>query len=288
MGGSRWFWLVSVLLAAAAAACLALLLHRYQRTETVVVARVAVPPWSLVTATDLARVRRPAAGLLPATLLAPSVVVGRFTVTGLVPGQAVTAANLSWSGLGSAYDAQLAALDGITRHCGSGTRAIAVPTTGGTPAAVTHPTCGRYEALAVPLDANAGYDLVHAGSRIDLWATYPTPSGEVAQAIVTGVLVMARFAPGSSAPVVGASSSTVAQTATTGIVVLAVTPGQAGRILLAGRLGQIAAVLEPIGGEGRGSPSPVTLTSLLGGPPAQSVAPTSGGVLPATSGPGAG
>ena len=280
MRGSRWFWLASVVLAAAAAALVALLVHRYQRTETIVVARVAIPPWSMVTASDLGLARRPADGLLPGTLLAASVAVGRFTVTGLVPGQAVTAANLSGSGLGSAYDAQLAALDGITRHCSSGTTAIAVPTIGSTSAATTRATCGRYEALAVPLDANAGYDLVHAGSRLDLWGTYPTPSGEVAQAVVTGVLVMARFAPGSAAPIVGASGG--GATATTGIVVLAVTPGQAGRILLAGRLGQLAAVLEPIGGGSRGSLSPVTLTSLLGGQPAQSVVPASGGVLPAT------
>ena len=281
MRGSHWYWLGSVLLAAAAAALVVLLVHRYQRTETVVVARVTLPPWSMVTPGDLGLARRPSDGLLPGTLLAPSIAVGRFTVTGLVPGQAVTAANLSGSGLGSAYDAQLATLDGITRHCASGTTAIAVPTTGSTSVPVTRVTCRRFQALAVPLDANAGYDLVHAGSRIDLWATYPTPSGEVAQAVVTGALVMARFAPGSSAPIVGASS-TGAQTATTGLVVLAVTPGQAGRILLAGRLGQLAAVLEPIGGGSVGSPSPVTLTTLLGGQAAQTVAPASGGVLPAS------
>ena len=280
MRGSRWFWLASVVLAAAAAALVALLVHRYQRTETVVVARVAVAPWSMVTAGDLGLARRPADGILPGTLLASSVAVGRFTVTGLVPGQAVTAANLSGSGLGSAYDAQLAALDGITRHCSSGTTAIAVPTTGSTSAPVTSATCGRYDALAMPLDANAGYNLVHAGSRIDLWGTYPTPSGEVAQAVVTGVLVMARFAPGASAPIVGTGGSGAGTNATTGIVVLAVTPGQAGRILLAGRLGQLTAVLEPIGGGSGGSTSPVTLTTLLGGQAAQTVAPASGGVLP--------
>ena len=279
MRGSRWFWLASVLLAAAAAGLVALLVHRYQRTERVVVTRVSLAPWSLVTAGDLSYARRPAAGLLPGTLLHRSGAVGRFALTGLVPGQAVTASNLSGAGLGSAYDAQLAALDGITRHCTSGR--VAVPPAGGAAGAgAGRALCGRYEALALPLGAKHGYDLLHAGSRIDLWATYPTPSGEIAQAVVSGVLVMARFAPGSSAPIVGAKGQPAAQTPTAGIVVLAVTSAQAGRILLAGKLGQFTAVLRPLGGHlGRG-PMPVTLTTLLGGQAVQTVAPASGGTLP--------
>ena len=282
MRGSRWFWLASALLAVAAAGLVALLVHRYQRTERVVVARVALAPWSLVTAGDLTYARRPVAGLLPGTLLAPSVAVGRFALTGLVPGQAVTTANLSGAGLGSAYDAQLAALDGITRHCTSGTVATppAVVAAGsGVPKGQVR--CGRYEALVLPLGAKHGYDLLHAGSRVDLWATCPTPSGEIAQAVVSGVLVMARFAPGTSAPIVGAKGQSVVQTPTAGIVVLAVTPGQAGRIVLAGKLGQFTAVLQPLGGHLGRSPTPVTLTTLLGGPAPQTTAPTSGGVLPA-------
>ncbi len=285
MRGSRWFWLASVLLAAAAAGLVALLVHRYQRTERVVVARVSLAPWSLVTLGDLSYARRPAAGLLPGTLLHRSGAVGRFALTGLIGGEAVTAGNLSGAGLGSAYDAQLAALDGITRHCSSGTAALlpAVTSAGsGTPKGRVR--CGRYEALALPLGAKHGYDLLHAGSRVDLWATYPTPSGEIAQAVVSGVLVMARFAPGTSAPIVGAKGQPATQTPTAGIVVLAVTSAQAGRILLAGKLGQFTAVLQPLGGHtGRGLP-PVTLTTLLGGPAVQTVAPASGGTLPAPAG----
>ena len=281
MRGSRWFWLASALLAMAAAGLVALLVRRYQRTERVVVARVALAPWSLVTAGDLTYARRPEAGLLPGTLLAASVAVGRFALTGLVPGQAITATNLSGSGLGSAYDAQLAALDGITRHCTAGT--VASPpavTAAGSGVPKGRVRCGRYEALALPLGAKHGYDLLHAGSHIALWATYPTPSGEIAQAVVADVLVMARFAPGSSAPIVGAKGQPAPQTPTAGIVVLAVPPAQAGRILLAGKLGQFTAVLEPLGGHLGRSPTPVTLTTLLGGPVAQTTAPASGGVLP--------
>ena len=285
MRGSRWFWLASVLLAAAAAGLVALLVHRYQRTERVVVARVALAPWSLVAAGDLSYARRPVAGLLPGTLLHRSGAIGRFALTGLVPGQAVTTSNFSGAGLGSAYDAQLAVLDGITRHCTSGT--VAVPpavTSAGSGAPKGRVRCGRYEALALPLGAKHGYDLLHAGSRVDLWATYPTPSGEIAQAVVSGVLVMARFAPGSSAPIVGAKGQPATQTPTAGIVVLAVTPAQAGRILLAGKLGQFTAVLQPLGGHLGRSPTPVTLTTLLGGQAVRTVAPASGGTLPATAG----
>ena len=283
MRGSRWFWLASVLLAAAAAGLVALLVHRYQRTERVVVTRVSLAPWSLVTAGDLSYARRPAAGLLPGTLLHRSAAVGRFALTGLVPGQAVTAGNLSGAGLGSAYDAQLAALDGITRHCASG--AVAIPPAGGTAGAgAGRVRCGRYEALALPLGAKHGYDLLHAGSRIDLWATYPTPSGEIAQAVVSGVLVMARFAPGSSAPIVAAKGQPAAQTPTAGIAVLAVTSAQAGRILLAGKLGQFTAVLRPLGGHLGRSATSVTLTTLLGGQAVQTVAPSSGGTLPEPAG----
>ncbi len=278
MRTSRLFWIGSVLFALTAAALVALLVQRYQRTERVVVARVALAPWTLVTPGDVTLATRPAVGLLPGTLLSPALALGRFTATGLVPGQAVTVANLSAAGLGSAYDAQLAALDGITRHCAAGS--ASPPPASASAHALAR--CGRYVALPLPLTADQGYDLIHAGSRVDLWATLPTASGVVSQTVVQGVLVMALLTPGAGTPLVGAAgvvSTPAAQGS--GIAVLAVTPAQAGRILLAGKLGALTVALQALGASAPAAPSPVTLTTLLGGQAPLTTPPAQAGTLPA-------
>lgn len=281
MRTSRLFWLGSVAFAVGAAALVALLVQRYQHSERVVVARVAIAPWSLVTAGDLTVSRRPVAGQLPGTLLTPTLAVGRFATTGLLPGQAVTVANLSGAGLGSAYDAQLAALDGITERCTSNAPAVPAPASAAPRHALAR--CGPYVALPLPLTADQGYDLIHAGSRVDLWATYPTPSGEMSQDVGSGILVMARLTPGAGAPIVGSTAPAApSSTGDSGIVVLAVTPADAGRILLAGKLGTLTVVLEPVGGHAQAAPLPVNMTGLLGGTPPLTAPPAQAGSLPLT------
>ncbi len=281
MRGSQVFWVGAALAAAGAAAAVMLLVGNARHMETVVVARRAVSVWSLVTPGDVALAQRPAAGLLPGTFLRLSAVEGRFAVTGLVPGQAITSASLSAPGLGSAYDAQLAALDGFTRHCTAGTVAVPAANGGEMATSSSQPVrCGDYTALPLSLSAAQGYDLIHAGSHIDVWATYATPSGEVTDLVVPGILVMATMTPGAGAPIVSAVG---ASSAGSGIAVLAVTPGQAARILEASKLGTLVVGLEAIGARPTSPGAPATLSTLLG-PQPTTVAPADGGQLPAVTG----
>jgi len=282
MRGSRIFWAGAVLSAVGAASAVLLLVGHARHMERVVVARHGIPPWSLITPGDLTLAQRPVVGLLPGTILSMGQVQGRFAVTGLLAGEAVTAAALSGPDLASAYDAQLAALDGLTRHCTQGTLASApgpanANGSGGTPGVVR---CGDYTALPLPLTAEQGYDLFHAGSHIDLWATFSTPSGQVTDLVSPGVLVLAKFTPGASAPIVTATQQ--APVATTGVAVIAVGPAEAARILEAAKLGSLTAGLEPIGGQPTAAGAPVTLATLLG-PQAASLAPSQAGHLPAVA-----
>lgn len=282
MRASRIFWAGAALSAVGAAAAVMVLVGNARHMETVVVARKAILAWSLITPGDITLAQRPEAGLLPGTVLHLSGVEGRFAVTGLVAGQSITTASLSRRHLSSAYDAQLAALDGLTHHCTNGSLAAAVQTagSGGTTPASHTIQCGDYTALPLSLTAAQGYDLIHAGSHIDIWATYATPSGEVTDLVAPGVLVMATVTPGAGAPIVGAGTPAAASS---GLAVLAVTPDQTARILEASKLGSVIVGLEAIGGKPTSLGSPATLTTLLGPEPA-SVAPSQGGQLPAVTG----
>ena len=268
MRASSLFWAGAALTGVLAAGLVLWGIHRYQRTDRVVIATANIPPWTLVTASDLRYAQRPAVGLAPDTVTTKAAAVGRFATTGFVAGQTIVTAALSGSGLGSAYDAQLAALDHITEHCTAGSL---IP--GGKPIA-----CGQDIALPLSLGSSQGYDLFHAGSRIDLFATMSTPTGEVTQMVAAGVFVMARIQPGAAAPIVsaGGQSST---SPTAGIAVLAVTPALAQRILLADKLGSITAGLDPIGGGGEAVPSTLTEQGLLG-TSATTAAPVEAGTLP--------
>lgn len=282
MRGSRIFWTGAVLSAAGAAAAVVLLVGHARHMERVVVARHALAPWSLITPSDLTFAQRPVAGLLPGTILTMAQVQGRFAVTGLMAGEPVTDGALSGPDLASAYDAQLANLDGLTRHCTEGTLAAPVGPATGSATAVTAEgvRCGDYTALPLSLTAEQGYDLFHPGSHIDLWATYSTPSGQVTNLVAPGVLVMAKFTPGAGAPIVGANQQATA--ATSGIAVLAVEPAQAALILEAGKLGSLIAGLEPIGGHATATGGPATLATLLGPQPSP-VVPPQAGHLPAVA-----
>jgi len=272
MRTAAWFWAGAVIAAILAAGSVLWVVHRYRRVERVVVAAGNISPWSLVTASDIRYAERPAAALA----LAPDIVtqlsaaLGRFTTTGFVTGQTVTTAALSGSSLGTAYDAQLAALDHIAEHCTSGS---VIP--GGKQVA-----CGQDIALPLPLGSSQGYDLFRRGSHIDLFSTMGTPSGEVTQLVATGVYVMVRIQPGAVAPIVSGNDQPSASP-TSGIAVLVVTPDMAQRILLASKLGTITAGLDPIGGGSGAVPSPLTEQGLLGTAP--SAAPVDAGTLPAMS-----
>ena len=271
MRASGLFWAGAALTGVLAGGLVLWGIHRYQRTDRVVIATVDIPPWTLVTASDLRYAERPAVGLAPDIVTQASAAVGRFTTTGFVPGQTITTAALSGSGLGSAYDAQLAALDHITEHCTSGS---VIPGS-------QEIQCGQDIALPLSLGSNQGYDLFHRGSRIDLFATMGAPTGEVTQMVASGVYVMARIQPGAAAPIVSTGGQPSASP-TSGIAVLAVTPDLAQRILLAGKLGTLTAGLDPIGGGFGAVPSPLTEQGLLGSSPPAS-APADAGTLPTMS-----
>lgn len=271
MRTAAWFWAGAAMAAVLAAGSVLWVVHRYRRVERVVVAVGSIPPWSLVTASDLRYAERPAAGLPPDLVRNIASAIDRFTTTGFVADQTVTTAALSGSGLGTAYDAQLAALDHITEHCTAGS---VIP--GG-----QQVECGQDIALPLPLGSNQGYDLFHRGSHIDLFGTMSTPTGEVTQLVATGVYVMARIQPGAAAPIVSTGGQPSASP-TSGIAVLVVTPDLAQRILLAAKLGTLTAGLDPIGSGLGGAPPPLTEQGLLGTstPPS---APVDAGTFPATT-----
>ena len=270
MRTSALFWGGAAAASIVAAGLVLFMINRYQRVVRVVIATADIPPWTLVTGVDLGYAERPALGQLPGTLTSRGDGIGRFATTGMVPGQAVTASMLSGSGLGTAYDAQLAALDHITEHCTSGS---IIP--GG-----KEIPCGQDIALPLSLGSDQGYDLFHRGSHIDLFAAMSTPTGEVTQLVATDVYVMARIQPGAAAPIVSTGGQPSASP-TSGIAVLVVTPDLAQGILLAAKLGTITAGLDPIGGGFGAVPAPLTEQGLLGTVP--SAAPVDAGTLPAMS-----
>lgn len=283
--GALWFVLASVVCALVAAYAAVSMVHAVRRVVPVVVARREVSPLTLVTARDVVIEDVPAAAIPPDALRAESGVVGQVTRLGLAPGEVVTGSAVS-GGIApaTAFDARLARMSGTGACVAAGLQPVE-PAPVARARRVSAPHCPDLVGVSLPLDADQGYQLVRAGDRVDVAATYTLQSGPVSQIIVSDVPVLFK-SDGAAGP--GGASWTGAGPAaplgaTAGWLVLGATAQQALRLKLAEDTGKVSVFLCPLGVSGTPpglDHEVVTTEDLAGGAPAASATPAYAGQLP--------
>lgn len=216
--------------------------RRASQFVSVVVAAQAVPPLSPILPGDLTLAKRPKDSL-PKHGVYHTVppLLYQFTETGFVPGEVVRNGMFlpPPSGAASTYDLSL-----------------------------THTSAQLNESLrAVPLPLGVanGFTLPQPGDHVDLFAVISASKsgntssssggGSVVTPIVQHALVLSVIAPGAASPApsgpLGTGNKSVAsqQTqASSGVLLLALTPLQSERVVLAEVTGSITAVLDPLSG----------------------------------------
>ena len=282
-GGALW-WVLAAVGCGLVAGYVAVSGVTAARRETaVVIARADVPPLTRLTGSDVALVQVPVAALPVGALRTTTVAVEHFTRMGLVPGEMVTASALA-GGVSSAsgFDVRLAHLADVAA-C---TKAAAAPAPATAHARTQDATVGCRDlvAMALPASADQGFQIIRSGDHVDVAATYPVQQGTVAQIVAANVPVMGRIGnaqgasptiPGSTAAALGASS---------GWLILGLTPNAALRVHLAETTGKVAVFLQAPGAPAQ----PSTVTANLVSPnslaaAASQAAPANAGTLPSTA-----
>lgn len=253
-GGALWYVVGAVGCAVVAGYAAVSMVTAARRETVVVIARQEVPPLAEVTAADVALVKVPVAALPVGAMRSIGAAVGQWTRMGLVPGEMVTTQALTGGVTdASAFDTRLAHLAGI-QECpaqGSGQAVAPAPAPaeaqGPTTSSSTEVGCRDLVAMALPTTADQGYQIVHAGDHVDVAAAYTVKQGPVSQIVVENVPVIDKIdnaqgtaptVPGSKAAAAGASS---------GWLVLGLSPDQAIRLQLAQSAGKVAVLLQAPG-----------------------------------------
>jgi len=230
-----WFLLVALGCGLAAATLAVRSVSAARREVDVVVARREVAPLTAIAGADIAVSAVPVAAVPPDALRSAVGLVGRFTRLGLAPGEVVTPEALGAPAGGtSAADVRLAAL---AAACGSAASGAAPP------AKAAGPACADVVAEAVPLDADQGFSIVQPGDRVDIAAAYGLSAGTVAQVVVADAPVLDKLG-GTAGPQPGLGA---AAGATSGWLVLGLSPADALRVQLAEASGKIAVLVRPLG-----------------------------------------
>ena len=273
-GGALWFLLVALGCGLLAAWIAVRAVSAARREVPAVMVRHEVPPLGRIGPGDLVLAQVPAAAVPAGALRTLSAAQGRFTRMGLVPGEIVTSRALDGGvAAASAFDVRLGAL-AQAGHC--------APAAAGPPPA-TGPACPRLVAMALPLTADQGFQMVNRGDTVDVVAGYSVRQGNVAQIVVADIPVIDKIAntqgsapaiPGTVAAGLGAAS---------GWLVVGVSPADALRLQLVQTSGKLAVLLEAPGApaEPPGLDSRLLDTAnLAGGSDASPTPPAVAGVLP--------
>lgn len=247
-----WIWyLLAVVFALAAGLSAHAYLVAQNRTEEVVVAKATIPPMAELDPALLGTARLPASAVPADAFRRVADAAGLYTQVGVVRGAVVTRSmTLSLAapgapGPGSQWAAKLVMLQ---RQ--AATRGL--------------------EAFPLPLDQNGGYTLVQAGDRADVMATVggAGQGGAKAGIVVADVLVLGKLDQSTSnANVVNMSNGGQTTTSTSGVVVLAVTPADAQRILAAEAASQklVLALANPAARDLPRPGAPASADGLFGG-----------------------
>ncbi len=227
--GSVYFIVFGLLAAAFAAWWTWSAQQAAHRTEAVLVAVRDVLPMTAVMPGDLQLAQVPLAAVPPDALRRQGAAVGRYLRYGLLRGQVLQQADLAAAPAGTGpADAQL------------------------TSAAAGN---AQMRAVAVPLQAETGLDLPQPGDHVDLLAVLKGGSSAQARLLASDVLVLDQIAIGSSPAAsgpVGGAQPALEQ----GALVLALTVDQAEQVALAQSMGQVEALLDPLGIARPAAPAP--------------------------------
>jgi Flp pilus assembly protein CpaB len=221
IGPGALFALVALLCGLGAAWLGTRLVESARRTAPVLVARALIPPMQRIAGGDVAVARLPVAAVPADALANPAEAVGSYARVGFAPGAVVQRSALA-RGDGSSLDAQLTAAEAARGGGGAALRAV-----------------------PLPLDAAHGYGLVAAGDRVDVVVAADKVGGGLVQTAARGVLVEAKL------PAAGRGDLLAGQDATaagSGVLVLALSPEEAERVLLGEILGQVTVLLDPLSG----------------------------------------
>lgn len=246
-----WIWfLLSVVFAVGAAWAAHAYLVAQNATTEVVVAKVTIPPMSMVPPEAVELQARPVNGLPQDAVRRVGDVAGRFTQLGLVKGQVVESSQLlsetapngaNWN---SVWDAKLVALSRKAEASG-------------------------LTAFPLYLDEKQGYTLVQGGDRVDVLAVSGQGSaGQVAGVVAQQVLVLGKIEQGqNNASITGSftGGQSASGGATQGVVVLGVDRATAVKLAMAQVSGKVTLVLESPGAKAGGTPASVDGTALFGG-----------------------
>lgn len=137
------------------------------------------------------------------------------------------------------------------------------------------------EAVPLPLDQSAGFTLPHPGDRVSILGVLNPvgaggqATGQVSKVVIGHALVLSIIAPGSAqatkaTPFAGSANTPTGAQASSGVLVLALAPTDAERLVLAEAAGKVTLVLDPLPA-GQGS----TCASASAGPAGP--APATGG-----------
>lgn len=113
------------------------------------------------------------------------------------------------------------------------------------------------EAVPLPLDQSGGFTLPQPGDRVSILGVLNPPGaggqgqGQVSKVVIGHVLVLSVIAPGSvpaakATPFGGSASAPTGAQATSGVLVLALTPTEAERLVLAEAAGKVTLVLDEL------------------------------------------
>ncbi len=278
-GGAVWFLLVAVVCGLGAAWLAVRSVAAARREVPVVMARREVAPLTRLRPGDVMVADVPAAALPPGALRAVRAAAGHFTRMGLVPGEIVTASALNGGvTAASAFDVRLAGL-AETQRCGGQASNPPSPAASAAGAPSAGGGCRPLVAMSLPISADQGFEMVHTGDSVDVVAGYGVHAGTVAQIVASDVPVLEKVASGQG----GVPGVAPASGATSGYLVVGVSPEQALRLQLVLTEGKPAVLLEPPGAP----PQPASLSTrildtsgLAGTGGAAPGVPSTAGVLP--------
>lgn len=208
-----------------------------RRTEAVLVAARNVPPMTAIMPGDLQLAQVPLAAVPAGAFRRQGAVVGQYLRYGLLRGQVLQRAGLAAAPAESGpADAQLTAV-----AAGN----------------------AQMRAVAVPLQAETGLDLPQPGDHVDLLAVLKGGASAQARLLASDVLVLDQIAIGVS-PAAATPGTGPQPALEQGALVLALTVDQAEQVALAQSMGQVEALLDPLGTPRPATPAPFVAAQWFG------------------------
>lgn len=267
-------WLLGLLLVAGAFFGVVAVGRYNNRQIQVVVATRDLPPLSPIMPGDVAVASKPLAALpRSGWFRATAPLVGKFVGYGLVKGEVVQGDMLaSAPGVASVYDVQLS-------HAVDSTKT-------------------DLRAVPFPLNESSGFTLPRPGDHVDIVAVLSSQGqGTAGQAtkqarvLIPQALVLSVSGPTAAGPTsqgsFAGSSTGATQTATSGVLILALTQSQAEQLVLAESMGTLTLLLDPMptqvaaqgSATGPAGPTPPGASRVTVAPPVTDLELT-GGALP--------